>query len=92
MKLRLFFLKYILNQDPQSGIYRMYHLQLENPKRGDWASTCRKNMEDLNVNLSNEEIRKMSKNVFKNLIRKKCKEKGFEYLMKRRGKKGQNIE
>lgn len=91
MKLRLFFLKYILNQDPQSGIYRMYHLQLENPKRGDWASTCRKNMKDLNVNLSNEEIRKMSKNVFKNLIRKKCKEKGFEYLMKRRGKKGQNI-
>ena len=61
IKLRLYFLKYILHQDPESNVLKMYHLQLENPKRGDWASSVRKNLEELNINLSNEEIKTMSK-------------------------------
>ena len=31
MKLRIFFLKYILDQDPQSSLSKMYPLQLQNP-------------------------------------------------------------
>ena len=64
----------------------MYHLQLENPKRGDWASSVKKNLEDLNINFSNEEI----KYIYKGLV-KKCKEKALEYLISKRGKKGQDI-
>ena len=91
IKLRLFFLKYILNQDPESSIYKMYQLQLEFPKRGDWVSTCKKNLEELKLPLSNQEIRSMPKKVFMDLIRKKCKIRAYEYLMSKRGKKGQNI-
>ena len=92
IKLRLLFLKYILDQDRNSSISKMYHLQLENPRRGDWASSCKKNLQYLKIELSNEEIRKMSKLTYKNIVRKKCKERAFEYLLSKRGKKGQNIE
>ena len=69
----------------------MYQLQLENPKRGDWASTARKNLQDLKINLSNDEIRNMTRATYNNLIRKRCKENAFEYLTNKRGKKGKNI-
>ena len=91
IKLRLYFLKYILHQDPGSNVLKMYHLQLENPKRGDWASSVKKNLEDLNIYLSNEEIKMMSKYKYKSLVKKKCKEKALEYLISKRGKKGQDI-
>ena len=48
-------------------------------------------MEKLNINLSNDEIRNMTKYKFNNLIRNKCKERAYEYLMNKRGKKGQQI-
>ena len=91
IKLRLYFLKYILQQDPESTISKMYQLQIENPKRGDWASTAKKNLYDLKINLSNEEIRKMSRSTYNNLIRNKCRENAFKYLKNKRGKKGRDI-
>ena len=92
IKLRLYFLKYILQQAPESSVAKMYQLQLENPKRGDWASTAKKNLQDLNINLSNEEIRNMFKSTFIKLVRNKCKESAFRYLTNKRVKKGKDIE
>ena len=92
IKLRLFFLKYILDQDTESSILKMYQLQLEFPKRGDWASTCKKNLKELKIFLLDQEIRNMRKKIFMDLIRNKCKVRAYEYLMNRRGKKGQNIQ
>ena len=91
IKMRIFFLKYILEQDPESSLAKMYKLQLQNPKRGDWASQCKKSMEKIKLNLSNEQIRNMTKYEFKNLVRKKCKESAYQYLMNKRGKKGEQI-
>ena len=91
IKLRLYFLKYILQQDPESTISKMYQLQIENPKRGDWASTANKNLQDLKINLSNEEIRKMPRSTFNNLVRNKCRENAFEYFTNKRGKKGKDF-
>ena len=39
-RLRLLFLKTILQQDTQSMSYKFFYLQVEQPSRGDWASTC----------------------------------------------------
>ena len=41
--------------------------------------------------MSFDEIRKMPINTYKSLVRKKCKEIAFEYLMKKRGTKGSEI-
>ena len=43
-KMRLLYLKYILEQDDESKLKKFLILQLEEPSRGDWASTCTKNL------------------------------------------------
>lgn len=90
-KLRLLFLKYILNQEQDSLIYKMFHLKLQNPSKGDWVSSCKENLQQLEIDFSFDEIKAMSVNKFKNIICKKLKKEAFQYLMNRRGQKGSEI-
>ena len=39
-KMRLLYLKYILEQNEDSILKKSLQLQFENPNRGDWGSTC----------------------------------------------------
>ena len=91
MKLRLFFLKYILNQDSESLISRFLQIQIEKPTKFDWISTCIKDLKKLKIEVSLEDIRNLPTNQFKKLIRKKCKELALEYLLKKRGSKGKEL-
>ena len=70
----------------------MFHLQLENPKRGDWPSMCKKNLKYLNINLTIQEIKDMSITYYTRLVRNKCRETAYSYLMQKRGKKGSEME
>ena len=90
-KLRLFFLKYILDQEEESTIYKCFNLQLLHPTKGDWASTTKRDLKHLNINLSIDEIKKISVNRFKSLVRVKCQEAAYNYLMNKRGSKGSEI-
>ena len=92
MKLRLYFLKYILDEEKESLIKRFLELQIKIPTKNDWASTCKSDLKSLNMNLSFEEIRKMSADKFKEIVKSCCSIKAFEYLLKRRGRKGGEIE
>merc|ERR1712115_312881 len=67
-------------------------LQLNNPLKGDWVTTCLKDLAELEINYSFEEIRNMTKHKFKNIIKSKIEERAFEYLKLKRGKKGKEIE
>ena len=69
----------------------MYYRQLEFPKRSDWASTCKKKLKEIRIYLSDLEVRNMMKKMFIDLVRNKCKIRAYEYLINKRGKKGQNI-
>ena len=91
-KMRGLFFKYILHQEEKSMIFQFLKLQLEKPVRGDWASTCLKNLQDLGINLSLEEIREMSITRYSELIRIKCNESALRYLLNKRGKKGSEIQ
>ena len=91
-KLRLLFLKYILDQESDSLIQKFFYLQLEQPTKGDWASACSDNLKDLEINLSMDEIKEMSLSRYQSLVRKKCKEKAINYLLMRRGSKGMEID
>ena len=91
LKLRLFFLKTILDQEENSLIYRFFYLQHENPTKFDWASTCIQNLEEMNIYLSFSEIRNMTENEYKQIIRTKCEELAFKYLINKRGSKGKEI-
>ena len=67
-KLRLLFLKYILNQNEESMIYKFFQLQLKQPTKGNWATMCCKNLKDLNIEHSFDEIKLMTKTKFKKII------------------------
>jgi hypothetical protein len=91
LKLRLFFMKYILSQEENSLIYKFFNLQIQQPSKNDWASTCVTNLKQLDIKLTLEEIKLMSLNSFKEIVRKQSKEYAFKYLMEKRGSKGIEI-
>ena len=90
--MRLMFLKDILDEKENSLVRQFYELQLKKPTKRDWASTCAENLEELNIKLSNNEIRNIKRNQFKNILNRKINDVGFKYLLKKRGKKGQEVE
>ena len=85
------FLKDILNENPDSMIYKFIMTQLKNPTRGDWVSSCLKDLKYLNINLKIEEIRSMKKNKFREILQQSIEKKALQYLLKKRGSKGSSI-
>ena len=90
-KIRLLFLKYILNENPESLIYKFLQLQLEKPTRGDWASSCINDLKELKIEMSFEDIKMMKLNKFRSILKKSVEETAFSYLIKKQGSKGQEI-
>ena len=85
------FLKSILNENPESLIHKFTSIQFKKPTRGDWATSCLKNLEYLNINLTLEEIKTMKINQFRKMLKKTINEKAFQYLLEKRKKKGTKI-
>ena len=87
-KMRLLFLKKILHEDEESLLKRFFYLQLESPTKGDWGSTCNKDLKELNISESLEEIKIMTNSKFKTLVKERVNHSAFEYLMNKQGSKG----
>ena len=90
-KIRLLYLKYILEQDEESKLKKFFNLQIEKPSRGDWASTCLNDLKQLNLTLSMEEIKLMSKYKFATMLKSKIQKNALTYLTEKQGKKGKEI-
>ena len=91
IRLRLLYLKNILQQDPSSMIFRFFQLQVENPTQGDWASACFKDLKELGIIESLEEIKQMSKFTFNKMLKKRISENALNYLIKKQNIKGKDI-
>ena len=87
-KMRCMFLKTILNENSESMIYKFIMVQYRSPTRGDWVSSCLKDLAYLNISITLEEIQLMQKNQFKKLLQESIKIKAFQYLVEKRGRKG----
>ena len=85
-------MKYILEQENESKLKKFLTLQFDEPSRGDWASTCTNDLKELNISYSLEEIRIMTKDKFKRILKEKVKESALKYLLEKKGKKGKEIE
>ena len=88
MRIRLSFLHYILNEDEESMILKILHLQLKNPTRGDWVSICVDNLKQLDISESFQNIKIMKKNKFDKLLKVRIDIIALQYLTSRQGKKG----
>ena len=90
-RLRLLYLKSLLEEDPNSMVHKFLHLQVENKTRGDWASACFRDLKELQISESLEEIRQMSKSKFNKLLKQRINENALKYLTSKQGSKGKNI-
>ena len=90
-KMRLLYLKYILHENKESLLYKFFTLQLEMPSKGDWASKCLNDLQELRIKDTLDEIRLMSKTQFSKLLKERIKENAFRYLVGKQGSKGSEI-
>ena len=90
-KMRCLYLKNILSQKEHSQIFMFFKLQKESPIKGDWVSTVMKDLSDLRIYETMDEIKEMSRNKFKNLIKSRIEVNALDYLQKKRGSKGNEI-
>ena len=70
-KRRLMFLFYILKQSPNSMINRFFESQKNHETSKDWVSTVRRDLREIQIDLSFEEIKLMKKQEFKNIVKRK---------------------
>ena len=83
IKMRCLFLKQILRQKEESQINKFFRLQFDNRIKGDWDSTCLKDLSELEIKETIEEIRNMSVFRFKNLLKRKLEIKALDYLLRK---------
>ena len=92
MKIRLLFLKHILNQSKDSLVSKFLDAQLKTSAKGDWIYMCMENLKFLKIYESFEEIEKMSCYTFKKLLNERIKKTAFIYLTDKQGFKGGEIQ
>ena len=61
--MKLNFLKYMLNKKKDSLVHKFLKAQCENPMKGDWVSFIKKIINEINLNMTFEEII-MTKNYY----------------------------
>ena len=71
---------YILNQEEDSLMLRFFNAQLSNPVEGDWTEQVEKDLQDLNMNLSMNEIKSLSEECFRTKVKNAILKAAFEWL------------
>ena len=84
---RLMFLHYLLQQDVDSLLSKFFVAQCENPSKGDWWFDAKKDLLDLHLEMSLEEIKRMSKNSFKTKVKLAIEREALIFLIERKSDK-----
>ena len=91
MKLRLLFLKYILEQKEESTIFNFFTTQQKMCRKGDWAKMCENDLKKLDIKLSYSQIREMKIVKYKQILNEKIKNEAFKYFHKKMKSQGKEI-
>ena len=78
---RIMYLQNILRKDETEMIRKIYETQKINPSPGDFYKIVTKDMTDVGLMLSENEISRMSKDRFKNIVKTKVRSSAFQYLL-----------
>ena len=77
---RLNFLHYILNDKEDSLLSNFFRAQCDKPVKGDWVTTVQNDMKDLELEMTFEQIKSVTKDEFKQKVKQIVKKKAFEFL------------
>ena len=80
MKRKLLFLQYILKQNKESMMYRIFKAIEENPVKNDFVFTCKKYLETLKMNTTFEQLENLSKFQFKKILKERIQQEALVYL------------
>ena len=72
---------YILQQEKTFMVYKVFQATQENPLRNDFFETCESYLKQLDINMTFEELGKLSSWRCKKLVKEKTSEAGFKYLI-----------
>ena len=86
MKRRILFLWWITNQSEDSLIYQFFQAQENDSYRGDWSRMVREDLENLEIDLTTDQIKCASKEELKRFLNKQIEEQAFKYLINQKNK------
>ena len=78
---RVNYLHYLATMEQSEMLHKAFMAQWKYPTKGDWVEEVQKNIEELEINMNLEEIKKKSANSFKRLVKIKTKEYALKYLV-----------
>ena len=79
---RVNYLRYILKEDKSSLISKFFHAQNAQSLKNDWALTIKNDLQELDINLSFEDIKRKSKHAFNSLVAKATTKRALTFLLK----------
>ena len=79
-KRRLVFLHYLLNEDSESMVHRCLMTQCKNANPKDWTSTVMKDIQELDIKMTFDEIKLMKKSSLANILNKAIEDKALKDL------------
>ena len=82
MSRRVNYLNYILNLKEDDLLYKVFDAQVKNPVKGDWVLQVLDDLKILNITSNFNDIKKIKKNSFKNIVKDKVKTAAMTYLNK----------
>ena len=65
---RVNYLHYLATLEENEMLYKVFKAQWDYPVKDDWTIEVKKNLEELNITLALEEIKRKSANNFKRLV------------------------
>ena len=75
------FVQYILQQPKNSLLNRIFKAMLQNPTKGDWASSAAKLFKKYELDMNLDEIQNIKPSIFKNLMKKHIRKVAFKELV-----------
>ena len=88
---RLLFYWHILHLGENELLYKFYLAQKFKPGRNDWILVVNKDLEELNINMDEEDVKKITLQKFKDIILSKIKISVKKSFVKKQGSKTENI-
>ena len=81
---RVNFLHYLASLNPSEMLYKAFLAQWKYPAKDDWTLRAKQNMEELEINLTLEEMRSKSAESFKRMVRIKVQEYTLNFLLEKK--------